>query len=161
MKSAISLFLLSLSLFAQDPAEPVARALISSDFVAAIDSLGTRPAQTNLTVVYLDTAKDEQFVDVVTLRADVTALIRGVTPTTASPEAFAKAVGKGLGDKYPQIAGLTVTLYMSFNTQGTPQFVTTLTRLAPTLPLTVKTAVAQKLAELAARADNAQSRIVR
>ena len=159
MKCGIPFLLLSVSLWGQD-GEPVARALINSDFVAAVDALGIRPAQTNLSVVYLDTTKDDQFLDVTVLRADVTALIRGVTPTTAPPEVFAKAIGKGLTDKYLQLAGVTVTVFLNFNNQGTAQFVTTLTRLAPTLPASVKTAVAQKLAESAARADNGQSRIV-
>lgn len=156
MKYPIALLLLSVGLSDQD-ADP-ARALINSDFVAAIDAFGTRPAQTSLSVVYLDTTRDDQFIDVATLRADITSLIRGVTPNTAPPEVFAKAVAKALTDKYPQIAGLTVTMYLSFNTQGTPQFATTLTRVAPSLPASVKTAVA---ARLAARGDNAQSRIVR
>jgi hypothetical protein len=158
MKYAI---LLPLILFAQDTPPDSPRALINSDFVAAVDSLGTRPAQTNLSVVYFDTARDDQFLDVAALRADVTALIRAVTPATLPPEAFAKAVAKGLTDKYPQIAGLTVTLYLNFNAQGTPQFVTTLTRLAPALPASVKAAVAQNLAESPARRDNGRTRIVR
>ena len=77
--------------------------------------------------------------------------------TQFDTEAFAKAVGKGLADKYPQIAGLTVTIYTSFNNQATPQYVTTLTRLAPTLTPAVKAAVTQRLAD----ARSAQSRIVR
>ena len=153
MKTLVPLLLLSLTLMGQDETP---RALISSDFIGAVDSLGTRPAQTNLTVVYLDTAKDEQFIDVTAIRGDVTQFIRA-TASTATPEAFAKAVGKGLADKYPQIAGLTVTIYTSFNNQATPQYVTTLTRLAPTLTPAVKAAVTQRLAD----ARSAQSRIVR
>ncbi|MBY0504556.1 MAG: hypothetical protein K2X03_11630 [Bryobacteraceae bacterium] len=157
MKYALSLMLLSVSVLAQD-ADP-ARGLISSDFLAAVDPLGTRVAQTTLTVVYLDNARDDQFVDVGVIRSDVTALIRAVSPASLPPEAFAKAIAKGLGDKYPQIAGLTVTLYLNFNAQGSPQYVTALTRLAPTLPASVKAVVTR---HLAARAnESAQSRIVR
>lgn len=157
MKS-LTVFLLLLSpLFGDDttPADP-AKALISSDFAASIEPLGSRTAQTNLTVVYLDTTKDDQFVDVAAIRADTSALIRGAG-ATAPVEAYAKAVAKGLADKYPQIAGLTVTVYTSFTSQGTPLYVTTLTRLAPELPGAVKAAVTQKLLET----RNAQSRIVR
>ena len=153
MKSIFGLLLLSLTAMGQDETP---RALISSDFIGAVDSLGTRVAQTNLTVVYLDTAKDEQFIDVTAIRADVTQFIRA-TASTATPEAFAKAVGKGLADKYPQIAGLIVTIYTSFNNEGRPQYVTTLTRLAPSLTPAIKAAVTQRLGE----AQSAQSRIVR
>ena len=153
MKSIFGLLLLSLTAMGQDETP---RALISSDFIGAVDSLGTRVAQTNLTVVYLDTAKDEQFIDVTAIRADVTQFIRA-TASTATPEAFAKAVGKGLADKYPQIAGLIVTIYTSFNNEGRPQYVTTLTRLAPSLTPAIKAAVTQRLVE----AQSAQSRIVR
>lgn len=153
MKSLFAFLLLSLTAMGQDE---TARALISSDFIGAVDSLGTRVAQTNLTVVYLDTAKDEQFIDVTAIRADVTQFIRA-TAATATPEAYAKAVSKGLAEKYPQIAGLTVTIYTSFNNQGTPQYVTTLTRLAPALTPAIKAAVTQRMAE----ARSAQSRIVR
>ena len=156
MKNLVPFLLLSLTLLGQDTSTEVARALISSDFIGSVESLGTRLAQTNLTVVYLDTARDDQFIDVTAIRADVTQFIRN-TGSTATPEAYAKAVGKGLADKYPQIAGLTVTVYTSFNSQGSPGYVTTLTRLAPTLPAGVKAAVTQKLAE----ARSAQSRIVR
>lgn len=155
MKCLIPILLLSFPLAAQDATPETPRALVSSDFIGAVEPLGTRLAQTNLTVVYLDTTKDDQFIDVTSIRADVTQLIRGAG-ATAAPEVYAKAVGKGLADKYPQIAGLTVTLYTAFNTQGTPQYVTTLTRMAPTLSSTVKAAVKQRLAESAA-----QSRIVR
>ncbi len=156
MKYAIPLLLATVGLLAQD-ADP-ARALINSDFVAAVDAFGTRPAQTNLSVVYLDTTKDDQFIDLATLRADTTFIIRGVTPATAPPEVYAKALARALTDKYPQIAGLTVSMFLSFNTQGTPQFTTTLTRLAPALSSSVKKAVAERLS---AHGDNAQSRIVR
>ena len=153
MKILVPFVLLSLTLMGQ---EETPRALISSDFIGAVDALGTRVAQTNLTVVYLDTVKDEQFIDVTAIRADVTQFIRAAA-STATPEAVAKAVGKGLAEKYPQIAGLTVTIYTSFNNQGTPQYVTALTRLAPTLTPGVKAAVTQRLAD----ARSAQSRIVR
>ena len=146
MKTLVPFVLLSLTLMGQ---EETPRALISSDFIGAVDALGTRVAQTNLTVVYLDTVKDEQFID-------VTQFIRAAA-STATPEAVAKAVGKGLAEKYPQIAGLTVTIYTSFNNQGTPQYVTTLIRLAPTLTPAIKAAVTQRLVE----ARSAQSRIVR
>ena len=154
MKTLVPFVLASLTLMGQDT--ETARALISSDFIGAVDSLGTRAAQTNLTVVYLDTAKDEQFIDVTAIRADVTQFIRATT-ATATPEAFAKAVGKGLAEKYTQIAGLIVTIYTSFNNQGTPQYKTTLTRLAPSLTPATKAAVTQRLVE----AQSAQSRIVR
>jgi hypothetical protein len=156
MKSIIPFLLLGLTLLADDtPVEP-AKALISSDFAASIEPLGTRTAQTNLTVVYLDTAADNQFVDVAAIRADVTAFIRD-SGATAAPEVYAKNVAKRLVEKYPQIAGLTVTLYTGFNNQGTPNYVTTLTRLAPDLTPVVSTAVTSKLAE----SRNAASRIVR
>ncbi len=154
MKRTIPFLLLIFPLVAQDtPPEP--RGLISSEFAAAVEPLGTRPAQTNLAVVYLDTAKDDQFIDVTAIRADVTQLIRS-TGATAAPEAYAKGVAKGLTEKYPQIAGLTVTVFLNFNNQGTPLYVTTLTRLAPSLTPAVKAAVTSRLAE----SRKHQSRIV-
>jgi hypothetical protein len=163
MKYLVPFLLLASTLMGQD--EPAPRALISSDFIASVESLGTRLAQTNITVVYLDTVPDDQFVPVASVRADVTQFIRN-TGATAAPEACAKAIAKGLVEKYPQIAGMTLTVYTSFDNSGSPGYVSTLTRLAPNLTPAAKTAVTQKLDQEAARARNAQvrndpSRIVR
>jgi len=159
MKILIPFLLLSVSLLGQDtPAEPAARALITSDFVASLEPLGTRAAQTQLTVVYLDTAADDQFVDVATLRADVTALIRQTT-ASLTPEAFAKAIARGLGEKYPQIVGMTVSIFL--NAQTISQQSISLTRTAPDLTAAVKASVEEKLAQSAASREKTQSRIVR
>lgn len=152
MRNLLLWLLVPLALVAQDSP----RALISSDFIASVEPLGNRIAQTNLTVVYLDTAADDQFVDVTAIRNDVTQFIRN-TGGTAAPEAYVKAISKGLTDKYPQLAGFTITLYLNFSTSGNPGYVSTLTRLAPDLTPVLKTAVTQKLTET----RNAQSRIVR
>lgn len=158
MKFLVPFLLLASTLAAQD--EPAPRALISSDFVASVEPLGTRFAQTNLTVVYLDTVADDQFVPVASIRADVTQFVRDAG-ASAAPEAYAKAIAKRLVEKYPQIAGMTVTVYTSFDNSGSPGYVSTLTRLAPDLTPAVKTAVTEKLDQEAARARNAQVRIVR
>lgn len=158
MKFLAPFLLLASMLAGQD--QPTPRAFISSDFVASVESLGTRLAQTNLTVVYLDTTADDQFVAVASVRADVTQFIRDAGGT-AAPEAYAKAIAKRLVEKYPQIAGMTVTVYTSFDNSGSPGYVSTLTQLAPDLTPVLKTAVTQKLDQEAARARNAQVRIVR
>ena len=155
MKSLFPFFLLSLTLMGQDTPGETARGLISSSMIASFEPLGSRPARTDLTLVYLDNVKDDQFVEVGALRTEASTIIREAGSSNLAPEAFAKALAKGLFAKHPQIAGITVTL--GLNLQTTSQFVVTLTRLAPNLTPALTSEVSQSLAD----ARNAQSRIVR
>lgn len=148
MKATLLLLILGAGLFGQDAAEP-ARGLITASLVAAVDPLGTRAAQTNLTIVYFDNTPDDQFGELGALRADVSQFIRNVS-ATATPEAFAKAIGKNLLEKYPQMVGLTVTLLLNANAQGQAQYVVSLNRVAPSVSGTVRTAVLDRLTQAAA-----------
>ena len=155
MKSLFAFFLLSLTLMGQDTPGETARGLISSNMIASFEPLGSRPARTDLTLVYLDNVKDDQFVEISVLRTEASIIIREAGSSNLAPEAFAKALAKGLFAKHPQIAGITVTL--GLNLQTTSQFIVTLTRLAPNLTPALTNEVGQSLAE----ARSAQSRIVR
>ena len=155
MKSLFAFFLLSLTLMGQDTPGETARGLISSNMIASFEPLGSRPARTDLTLVYLDNVKDDQFVEISVLRTEASIIIREAGSSNLAPEAFAKALAKGLFAKHPQIAGITVTL--GLNLQTTSQFIVTLTRLAPNLTPALTNGVGQSLAE----ARSAQSRIVR
>ena len=155
MKSLFPFFLLSLTVMGQDMPGETARGLISSSMIASFEPLGSRPARTDLTLVYLDNVKDDQFVEVSFLRTEASIIIREAGLSNLVPEAYAKALAKGLFEKHPQIAGITVTL--GLNLQTTSQFVVTLTRLAPNLTPALTSEVGQSLAE----ARSAQSRIVR
>lgn len=144
--------LLSLSLIGQDaPGDSAARGLISSNLIASFEPFGTRPVRTDLTLIYLDSTKDDQFVDVAALRTETSTLIRDIGSQTLSPEAYAKALAKGLLERHPQIVGITVS--MGLNLQTTSQFVVTLSRLAPALPPAMRSDVAHRLAEDAQRAQ--------
>lgn len=150
MKAILLTLILASGLLSQDGASESPRGLITATLVAAVDPLGTRQAQTNLTLIYFDNTADDQFADLNAIRTDVSQFIRNI-PAAAAPEAFAKAIGKSLTEKYPQIIGLTVTLLLSPNAQGQAQFVVALNRVAPTVTVPVRTAVLQKLAEAASR----------
>lgn len=155
MKSLFPFVLLSLALMGQDPPGETARGLVSSNMIASFEPLGGRPARTDLTLVYLDSLKDDQFVEVSVLRTEASIIIREAGSSNLAPEAFAKALAKGLFAKHPQIVGITVTL--GLNLQTTSQLIVTLTRLAPNLTPALTNEVRQSLSE----ARDAQSRIVR
>ena len=156
MKSIFGLLLLSVTAMGQDPpGEAAARGLITSNLIASFEPLGNRPARTDLTLVYLDTVKDDQFVEVSVLRAEVSMIIREIVTPNLAPEAYGKALARGLFEKHPQLVGITIS--MGLNVQTTSQFVVTLTRIAPNLTPALQRVVTQRLAE----ARSAQSRIVR
>ena len=156
MKSFFALLLLSLTAMGQDtPGESAARGLITTNLIASFEPLGNRPARTDLTLIYLDTVKDDQFVEVSVLRTEVAMIIREIVTPNLAPEAYAKALAKGLFEKHPQLVGITIS--MGLNVQTTSQFVVTLTRLAPNLTPALQSEVSQRLVD----AQSAQSRIVR
>ena len=123
MKKLIpSLLFLALAAVAQTSADGT-----SNSFIGAIEAVGTRNVQVNLTIAYPATAVPEDYVDVALLRPDTSAVLQGVVNKAAPLEVFAAAVAQAILDKYPQMQSVGVQILFASNlaTQQSVQAVRT------------------------------------
>ncbi len=121
-KLFLSLLLLAFAATAQTSTDGT-----SNSFIGAIEAVGTRNVQVNLTATYAATTIPEDYVDVALPRPDTSAVLQSVVNKSAPLEVFAAAVAQAILDKYPQMqsVGVQILFASSQATQQTVQAVRT------------------------------------
>lgn len=140
MKLLFCTALLAVGAFAQT--KEITGTVTSTFSASTRETVAGALATVQLDITYPDTlGEGEAYPLPVTVGNDAVTIIRNFADRQAGPEAYAVAVAKGLMEKYPLIAGVTVSVVYTQSTYIVAQ------RISKTIPAAQQSQVAAALAE--------------